>query len=126
MNRWQEMVREFHHKFGQEVGADPFMRRPGLRTSLVAEEAEEFDAAVGERNLPGAVKELVDLIYVAIGTAVTWGVDLEPVFTAIHAANMTKGGGTRGDGKILKGPNYVPADIGALLRAQGWDGSVVP
>jgi predicted HAD superfamily Cof-like phosphohydrolase len=122
VNRWQECVRAFHLRFGCEVGADPFMRRPLFRSDLVEEEASEFYTAVDDNDLPGAVKELADLIYVALGTAVTWGVDMGPIFEAVHASNMTKeGGGARADGKILKGPGYTPPDIEALLREQGWE-----
>jgi hypothetical protein len=28
----------------------------------------------------------------------------------------------REDGKVVKGPNFSPPDIGAVLRAQGWEG----
>jgi len=53
-------------------------------------------------------------------SAVTWGVDLEPIFQRVHASNMTKTGGVRDDGKILKGEGFVAPDVAGELERQGW------
>jgi hypothetical protein len=62
---------------------------------------------------------LADLIYVAIGTAVALGVDLRPVWDAVHAANLAKAGGPRrADGKFLKSADWVHPDIKGILAKQ--------
>jgi hypothetical protein len=53
--------------------------------------------------------------------AADWGVDLRPCFKETHASNMSKSPPVRRpDGKILKGPNYKPADVAFYLILQGW------
>ncbi|AGP51608.1 hypothetical protein M271_26385 [Streptomyces rapamycinicus NRRL 5491] len=69
--------------------------------------------------------ELADVVYVAYGTALVHGIDLDEVIAEIHRANMTKLGPDgrptlRADGKVLKGPHYQAPDIPAVLRRQGW------
>lgn len=88
---------------------------------------------------------LADLAYVGeFGTAVAAGIDLEPIQDEVHASNMTKAwteedvekgkllypeaklehyGGNlyrfvRPDGKVIKSPNYRPAQIAPLVEAQ--------
>jgi hypothetical protein len=63
---------------------------------------------------------IVDAIYVLIGAAITYGIDIRPVWQAVHAANMAKeGGATREDGKVQKPPGWQPPDIAGILAAQG-------
>jgi predicted HAD superfamily Cof-like phosphohydrolase len=64
-------------------------------------------------------------VYVAYGTALVHGIDLDAVIAEIHRANMTKlgpdGGVTRrADGKVLKGEHYRAPDVSEVLRRQGW------
>lgn len=122
MNPWVEMVREFHEKFGLPVGDKPAFPSPercNLRVELTAEEDEEFFDAVGSESLPGVADSLVDLLYVTIGAALEFGIDLDPLFTEVHAANMRKvGGGLRADGKVLKPEGWQPPRIADLLEEQ--------
>ena len=58
----------------------------------------------------------------AYGTAHVYGIDLDAVLDEVHASNMTKLGADgrpirRADGKVLKGPDYRPPDIAAVLDA---------
>jgi predicted HAD superfamily Cof-like phosphohydrolase len=123
MNRWQSMVRDFHEKFGAAIGDAPAIGHAKLRSDLIHEEALETRFAISVGDLPAAVDGLVDTIYVCLGAAVAWGVDLEPIFNAVHRANMKKvGGETRDDGKILKPAGWVAPDIEGELRKQGWNG----
>lgn len=73
-----------------------------------------------EMDLTATAHELADLAYVIFGTCVQLGIDLVPVFRAVHAANMAKlGGERRPDGTILKPAGWRPADVAAVLREQG-------
>lgn len=65
--------------------------------------------------------ELTDMMYVILGTFVTFGIDPEPFWDAIHAANMDKfrnGLRLREDGKVLKPDDWKPADLDAVLGRQ--------
>lgn len=117
----QAQVRAFHEKFGCTVGTTPEMRDYRLRRALIMEEGNETVEALWRNDLPGIAKELCDLLYVALGTAVACGIDLQPVWDRVHASNMAKeGGATREDGKILKPAGWVPPDVEGALVEQGW------
>ncbi|MEC4681184.1 MAG: hypothetical protein VST67_10880, partial [Nitrospirota bacterium] len=71
------------------------------------------------KDLPAMAKELADLLYVVYGTAVSLGIDLEPVFKEVHRSNMSKVGGyKREDGKWVKPPTYSPASLEDILETQ--------
>lgn len=119
MNDWQSMVREFNVKFGATVGNGPAIRDADLRASLIEEEAKETVDAIKAGDLVAAVDGLCDLIYVAVGAAVAFGVDLAPLFSEVHRSNMAKDGGAkRPDGKILKPHGWRPPRIAELLADQ--------
>lgn len=119
-----QMVREFHEKFKVPIGRGPqFLseERFELRKALIEEEYREFLEAVEDGDLVNAFKELADLVYVVEGTAVEMGSDLDRVIAEVHYSNMSKLGPNeevlyREDGKVLKGPNYVEADVASVLN----------
>ena len=62
-----------------------------------------------------------DMIYIIYGTAITYGIHLDDVFAEIQASNMSKLGIDgkpiyREDGKVLKGENYFPPNIKAIIE----------
>lgn len=122
--RVQDLVREFHVKFGQHAG-HAYREMPAseseFRAGFLLEEVLEFAEAHEAGDVPKMVDALVDIIYVAYGTALCMGLDLEPFVIEVHAANMRKeGGGVRADNKILKPPGWVGPNHEPLLKAQGW------
>jgi predicted HAD superfamily Cof-like phosphohydrolase len=97
-----DLVREFHRAFGLDARSKP----TEVPAELVAH-------------------ELADVVYVAYGTALVHGIDLDEVIAEIHRSNMTKLGpdgqvARRADGKVLKGDHYRAPDVSAVLRRQGW------
>ena len=122
MSEQQRMVEEFHQKF--ELRAEPTPSIPDdatrrLRIRLIQEEFDEVKEALERQDLNGIAKELADLLYVVYGTAVSYGIDLDPVFREVHRSNLSKVGGyKRGDGKWVKPPTYSPAQIGPILTSQ--------
>lgn len=146
MSEHQDMVREFH--LLNEIEDPPSPTLDGvplkLRCDLILEEAIEFCSAAGceATARPGAgpvafpsvdhvpdlvacVDAICDLLYVVHGAALALGVDIDPLMAEVHRSNLSKLGENgrpirRGDGKILKGPNYSPPNLGPLLMAQGW------
>jgi predicted HAD superfamily Cof-like phosphohydrolase len=118
----QAMVEEFHHKFDILVNRQPTLPNGAakeLRVRLIQEEFDELNDAMAGENLSAVAKELADLLYVVYGTAVSYGIDMEPVFREVHRSNLSKVGGyKRADGKWVKPPTYSPAGLDPILEAQ--------
>lgn len=118
----QQMVLEFHKEFDIHVADTPTVpdeKTEALRVRLIQEEFAELKEALEEKNLPNIAKELADLLYVVFGTAVSYGIDMEPVFQEVQRSNMSKVGGyKREDGKWVKPATYSPADIPPILASQ--------
>jgi predicted HAD superfamily Cof-like phosphohydrolase len=56
------------------------------------------------------------MLYVLYGTAVSFGIDVRPVFAEVHRSNMAKvGGGKRADGKVTKPAGWKPPRVTELL-----------
>ncbi|MHC3474292.1 pyrophosphohydrolase domain-containing protein [Streptomyces sp. 7R007] len=123
-----ELVRAFHLAVGLDARASPTVVAPELaahRGELLAEEAAEVVEVSVTGPLDRLAHELADVVYVAYGTALVHGIDLDAVIAEIHRSNMTKVGPDgrvvrRADGKILKGEHYEAPDVSAVLRRQGW------
>jgi predicted HAD superfamily Cof-like phosphohydrolase len=124
MNEEQRMVRDFHERFGLPRNDSPGWSGEvahRLRVNLIEEELAELRNAGETHDLVEIADALGDLLYVVYGTAVTYGIDLEPVFSEIHRSNMSKGdpdAAVRCDGKVLKGPNYSPPRVAEVLERQ--------
>ena len=127
-NSMQDMVQEFMEATGGDPrqGQGPRIPHPSRRAllrRLIAEESAEVDEALRENDLPHMAKELTDLLYVTFFAANKHGIDLAPVFDEVHRSNMSKldddGKPIYDDhGKVMKGPNYSPADVAKVIAAQ--------
>ena len=122
-NTQYEMVREFTKAMGQPLdqpwkfGTLHNNDLEFMRFALIEEEFQEFEGASDKEN---ALKELADILYVVYGYAATYGLPIDEAFKRVHESNMSKLGDDgkplyREDGKVLKGPNYKPADLGDLV-----------
>lgn len=124
MKRAQEDVREFHRAGGIPCGdlSAPTLVNTELRLKLIKDEVKELEEAIEAGDLIEATDAIGDIIYVAIGAALVWGVDLPSVWEEIQRSNMAKFPGgvvtRRADGKILKPPGWTPPDIKGVLAAQ--------
>ena len=120
-------VKNFQTAFGQLVGEKPELPNPAercLRIRLLEEEFEEYLTGEGNDDIVEIADALADLIYIACGTAVAYGIPLDDVFEEVHASNMAKlvDGKPiyREDGKVLKPEGWKPPDIeGVLKRSHG-------
>jgi predicted HAD superfamily Cof-like phosphohydrolase len=91
-----------------------------LRVRLIQEEFDELKESMAGGDLAAIAKEMADLLYVVYGTAVSYGIDMDPVFREVHRSNMSKVGGyKREDGKWVKPATYSPARIEPILAEQG-------
>jgi len=120
-------VAAFHAAFGVPRGDVPSADVPAevaaLRIRLLAEEVDEYAEAVAGRDLVAIADALADIVYVAYGAAVTYGIDLDAVLAEVHRSNMTKADADgrvirRADGKVLKSDRYTPPNVAAVLRDQ--------
>jgi len=117
----EQSVRTFMNAAGQ--GKDDGKEVFDLRLKLLEEEYQEFMEALGWGDNVFIAKEAADLVYVVVGTCIARGIPFNDVFAALQQSNMSKvseDGSVvkREDGKILKGPNFRPAEdmIREILR----------
>ena len=119
----QPMVETFHRTFDIVANTVPTVidgRTRELRVKLIQEEFDELKEALAVEDLSFIAKELADLLYVVYGTAVSYGIDMAPVFREVHRSNMSKVGGyKREDGKWVKPATYSPALIDPIVAEQG-------
>lgn len=118
----QDQAQEFRHYFGVKNSCD----NCDMQLTLIKEEFKEFVEAhdlmdLSVKGETEALKELVDLVYVAFQYAENMEWDLIEAYRRVHQSNMSKLGEDmqpirREDGKILKGPNYAPPDLDDLCH----------
>jgi len=125
-----EQAEQFRQIFDQEIL--PNISRFGfikkklwdMQTRLIREESNEFLTAAKEcfsdpentNAREDLVKELSDLVFVCYQFAATYGIDLDKAMTLVFESNLSKLDEQgkpiyREDGKVLKGPNYMPPDL---------------
>lgn len=100
-------IEDFHRKFGQHYGGLPRLLPTALadfRYEFLWEELSEYNESqddgqrfLGQGDLAGVQQELevqldslVDLVYVALGTAHLQGFNFREAWRRVHAANMKK------------------------------------
>lgn len=130
MSQYQ-MVRDWMERFDHVLDKEPNWKDMDLCNSLIDEEQgevqEELDRWREDKNdisflnKEALTKELCDLIWVCHFTAAKFGLPIETAFKRVYESNMSKLGDDgkpvlREDGKILKGPNYKPAELGDLFE----------
>lgn len=134
----QQAVSDFHKKFGHPV-RDELTIIPQAEADMafgfIEEElsetwealyADRVDMECGEPgccsgeypmygpDLIEVADGLGDVVWTAYGLALRMGIDLDAVLREIAASNMTKE--PNGQGKIKKGPGYVPPRIAFALE----------
>jgi predicted HAD superfamily Cof-like phosphohydrolase len=89
-------VDAFHERFGLTRMALPTtMHRLPMREGIerlrhLGEELKELSLAVATGDLAAQADALVDIVYVAVGTARMQGIPFDKVWRAVHQANMAK------------------------------------
>jgi predicted HAD superfamily Cof-like phosphohydrolase len=116
-------VKDFHQAFGQRIGEKPeFPDREErvLRRKLITEEFNELTDAEYANDIVEVADALADIIYIACGTAVSYGIPLDDVFAEVHRSNMAKlvDGKVirREDGKVQKPEGWTAPDIKGVLE----------
>jgi len=120
---WYQDIVDFH----EQVILGNFPKRPYipdeqrklLRQELIVEEICETLNAIDEDNLVEIADGIVDSIVILLGTAITYGIDIRPIWDEIHKTNMLKKGGRiREDGKLLKPDGWKPPEIEKIIKEQ--------
>lgn len=118
----QQMVERFTKAVGQPVNQEVTPEVARLRQDLIMEEAAEVWDELEKPviNKAALTKELADLLYVVHGTAVAFGLPLEPAFVRVHESNMSKLDTDykpifNEAGKVMKGPFYKPPSLEDLF-----------
>lgn len=117
---FKELIRDGFGIEAKIVYVAPDPRDPEGEALVFDDLESAFKHPYVYRNGEQVADALGDLIYVIYGMALEMGYDLRDVVAEIHASNLTKLGEDgqpikREDGKVLKGPNYVPPNIRAVL-----------
>lgn len=117
-----EYVKEFNEKFGLPIGdRDALMKDPQVqnyRTGFLQEELNELVLAFAQGNKVDAFDALLDLVYVAQGTALFMGISgmqWDAGMRAVHAANMAK----ERAGKASDSKRGATLDV---VKPAGWAG----
>lgn len=143
MTRDQQHVRRFMALFGQDTPRYPTWPSPeiiDLRKRLIAEEVKELFTAIDNKDLPDVADALADTLYVVFGTCCAFGIDIDPIFCAVHQQNIAKlwlASETKDapegsivervgrllykvtiDGKVIKPPGFTKLDFAQLLLTQ--------
>ena len=163
-NPMQYAIEEFMRRCDQEVAAYPQLPSDEIRTlrirlmveellgavnpeefeadpnayvhMLIQNKSDELVASMLKGDLVGVADGLVDVLYVVIGTAVAYGIDIQEVFDEVHRSNLSKTTWNEEEqrwhiekdefGKAIKPDTYSPADIKPIIDRQikngeAWD-----
>lgn len=119
---WIRDVGDFHKATGDSFPAYPHlppMFQQQLRSRLIREEAAEVINAITFQDLVEIADGIVDCIYVLLGTAISYGIDIRPIWDAVHKANMSKVTGPRDSGgKQMKPPGWEPPPVAEIIETQ--------
>lgn len=121
-------VERFHLKFDRKPSNMPDFLDPEaekFRVNFIQEEFDEFKKALAERNLADALDALIDLTWVALGTAHLMGLPFNAGWDEVVRANMSKVAATRADQSkrgyaldIIKPEGWRGPDIQAVIDAR--------
>jgi len=109
-------IKKFHEKFKLEYNGEPRYLSIDLakfRYTFMSEELEEYRIARRNSDLSGQLDALVDLVYVALGTAYMHGFDFDEAWRRVHEANMKK----------IKAPSKDASKRGSeydVVKPVGW------
>ncbi len=116
-------VQAFHTKFNLMIGENPHKLsdvRQLQRIQFMQEELQEFTTACVKGDLAGQADALIDLVYVAMGTAVMMGLPWDELWADVQRANMEKEKGRTHRGvneDVAKPKGWTPPKTQEILRA---------
>lgn len=114
-------ITNFHQKFGLEYHGRPRDLPDDLfwfRNGFLDEEMKEYLRAWQEQNLEKQFDALIDIVYVAMGTAYLHGFNFEEGWKRVHEANMNKVRATDAD-ESERGSTFD------VVKPEGWEPPVL-
>ena len=126
MKKQLDDIMQFHETFGCYIQRSPNGTIPkeikDVRQRILQEEVDELDEAAAKDDIVGVADALGDIIYVALGTVISYGLQdkFEAIFAEIHRSNMSKLDENgrpiyRDDGKILKSKLYTRPELSGII-----------
>ena len=113
---WENIV-DFHNKFKIPQSEVPSLELVGglldFRVKFMQEELEEFIEALALGNDVKAFDALIDLVYVAMGTAFVCQFPWQEGWQTVHAANMTKR-------RVAHESESKRGSIYDIVKPEGW------
>ena len=123
------MLARFHEKYEIAYYGGPRQldeEEELFRIQFLREETEEYVTACIDKDLHEQLDALVDLVYVALGTAYLQGFDFNEAFRRVHEANMKKKLAVTADqskrgykNDVIKSEGWKPADLSDLVIKHG-------
>ena len=115
-----------YHDVGPTTTSESLMQ---FRAKFMDEELLEFLEGMTEGDIAKMADALVDLVYVAMGTAHLLGLPWEALWNEVQRANMEKrraaadGSDSKRDSAfdVVKPEGWRPPNIAAVLNKNGWD-----
>lgn len=112
---YQDVI-DFHNKMGifsPEKPVDLDLEIVQFRVRRTHEEIQEYLNAYADIDLAGQLDALVDLVYIALGTAVFHGFNFDEAWRRVHEANMQKRRAVTAD----ESKHGTTLDV---VKPQGW------
>lgn len=114
MNQFLKDIEAFHIKYGLAYNGQPRMldeNTSSFRAGFIEEELDEYILA---NTMEDKFDALIDLVYVALGTAYLHGFDFEEGWKRVQAANMKKVRATQAD----QSKRGSTSDV---VKPEGWE-----
>ncbi len=121
-------INRFHNKFGFEknkkVGIPDDPELVNFRTSFLMEELAEYTQAITKKDDAGALDALIDIVYIALGTAWLFNMPFEKGWREVQIANMkkirskikSKKRGTKFD--VIKPKGWIAPNIDRIVEEE--------
>ena len=121
-------INRFHNKFGfkknEKVGIPDNPELVNFRTSFLLEELAEYSQAITKKDTAGALDALVDIVYIALGTAWLFNLPFERAWKEVQRANMEKIRAKDTTGKrgtkfdVIKPKGWKPPNIDQIVEEE--------
>ena len=121
-------IDSFHKKYkfekNEKVGIPDDNELVNFRTSFLIEELAEYTQAITKKDSAAALDALVDIVYIALGTAWLFNLPFERAWEQVQKANMSKirskskskKRGTSFD--VIKPKGWIPPDIEQVIEEE--------
>jgi len=87
-------IDNFHKKYGfeknEKIDIPDNSELINFRTAFLMEELAEYTNAITKKDSAGALDALVDIVYIALGTAWLFNLPFEKAWNEVQKANMSK------------------------------------